>query len=252
MPPISAVLITLDEEKRLVEALGSLAFCDEILVVDAGSEDGTRDVAEKAGARVLVNTPWPGFVAQRNFAVGAARHDWVLCLDADEVVSQGLRLEIEALRSRGFADAGYRMPRVARYLGRWIRATDWYPDEQLRLFDRTRGTWSGGAVHETVSVQGSIGHLQGEIEHQPYHDVSHHVAKMNVYTDLWAQQAHEAGRRGSAFELALVPAWTFFRNYFLRRGFTLGATGFTISRLNSVYTFLKFAKLRELHRSGPR
>ena len=250
MPPISAVLITLDEEKRLVEALGSLGFCDEILVVDAGSEDGTRDVAEKAGARVLVNTPWPGFVAQRNFAVGAAHHDWVLCLDADEVVSQELRLEIEALRSRGFAHAGYRMPRVARYLGRWIRATDWYPDEQLRLFDRTRGTWSGGAVHETVSVQGSIGRLRGEIEHHPYRDVSHHLAKMNVYADLWAQQAHEAGRRGSALELALVPAWTFFRNYFLRLGFTLGATGFTISRLNSVYTFLKFAKLRERARTA--
>ncbi len=248
MPPISAVLITLDEEERLAPALASLRFCDEILVVDAGSRDRTREVAEGTGARVLVNTPWPGFVAQRNFSVSAARHDWVLCLDADEVVSERLRMEIEALRSRGFSEAGYTMPRVAHYLGHWIRATDWYPDRQLRLFDRTRGTWSGGAVHEAVTVQGTTGSLQGEIEHRPYRDVAHHLSKMNAYTDLWAEDAAQNRRRAAAWELLLVPAWTFFRNYVLRRGIGLGATGFTIARLNSMYAFLKLAKLRERQR----
>ncbi len=252
MPKVSAVLITLDEEKRLGAALQSLAFCDEVLVVDAGSEDGTRDLAEKSGARVLVNTPWPGFAAQRNFAVSAASNDWVLCLDADEVVSDVLRRELEALRSRGFTDSGYRMPRAAHYLGRWIRATDWYPDLQLRLFDRTAGTWGGGAVHESVTVQGSVATLRGEIEHHPYRDIAHHLAKMNTYTDLWARQAQQNGRHAPAWQLAFIPAWTFFRNFVLHRGFLLGAAGFTISRLNSFYSFLKIAKLRDLQRAGIR
>lgn len=245
MTPLSAVFITLDEEGRLADALASVSFCDEILVVDAGSSDATRELAERAGARVLVNTPWPGYVAQRNFAVSAARHDWVLCLDADERVSAALRVEIEALRSRGLSDAGYRMPRVARYLGTWVRATDWYPDRQLRLFDRTRGTWAGGSVHESVHVQGDVGILKGEIEHHPYRDIAHHMAKIERYTDLWAAQALADGRSTNAFEMAAVGAWTFFRNYVLRRGFLLGGAGYTISRLNGIYAFLKLAKLRE-------
>lgn len=248
MSPISAVLITLNEEMRLAEALASVRFCDELLIVDAGSTDRTREIAAASGARVLVNTPWPGFLGQRNLAISAARHDWVLCLDADEVVSERLRAEIEALRLRGFSDSGYRMPRVTRYLGRWIRATDWYPDHQLRLFDRTRGTWTGGAVHESVSVQGSTGTLRGEIEHQPYRDIAHHLAKINTYTDLWSSDAYAHQRRTSGWELWLTPGWTFFRNYVLRGGFALGAAGFQIARLNSVYTFLKFAKLRERYR----
>ncbi len=123
MIPLSAVFITQDEERNLPEALESVRFCDEVVVVDSGSGDGTRAVAEAAGARVVVNAPWPGYLAQRNVSVDAAQHDWVLAMDADERVSPALREEIQDLRQRGFQHAGYRIPRVAFYLGRWIRAT---------------------------------------------------------------------------------------------------------------------------------
>jgi hypothetical protein len=246
---ISAVLIAQNEEKNIGDALRSVAFCDEIVLVDSGSADRTREIAEAAGARVVVNAPWPGFVAQRAFAVRAARNDWVLALDADERVGEALRREIEALRQEGFDRAGYRIPRVAFYLGQWIRATDWYPDWQVRIFDRTRAAWQGDLVHESVGVEGPVGRLQGELEHHPYVDVSDHLRKIDSYTTLWAQQAHAAGRHTSIPDMIAGATWAFLRNYLLKRGFILGSSGFVISVLNTHYTFVKLAKLRELERA---
>ena len=252
MTPVSAVLIARNEERNLPAALESVGFCDEIVLMDAGSTDGTRDVAAAAGARVLRNEPWPGFVAQRNLAVDAARHDWVLVVDADERVSPELRDEIQAARAAGFQRAGYRIPRVAFYLGRWIRGTDWYPDPQLRLFDRTRGRWQGGLIHESVRVRGPVGRLRGEIHHHPYDDIAHHMRKIDDYTTLWARDAHEAGRRTVAVEAAGAAGWAFLRNYVLKGGFLLGEAGLTVSLLNAHYTHAKLAKLRELARGDGR
>jgi len=226
-------------------ALKSLAFCDEIVVVDCGSTDRTCELAERVGARVIVNAPFPGFVTQRNLALERARNDWVLCLDADERVTPELRDEIQALRRTGPAHAGYRVPRVSFYLGRWIRATDWYPDLQLRLFDRRRGRWRGGQVHESVAVEGSVGRLRHELEHRPYADVAEHMRRIDDYTTLWARQEFEAGRRTSALEMAGAPAWAFLRNYLLKGGLRLGTVGLTVSALNTYYTFAKLAKLDE-------
>jgi len=246
MLPLSAVLIAQNEERNIAGALESVGFCDEIVLVDSGSSDRTAEIAARAGARVIVNAPWPGFVAQRDLAVRAARHDWVLALDADERVSTPLRAEIEALRARGCEAAGYRIPRVAFYLGRTIRGTDWYPDWQVRLFDRTRAAWQGDLVHESVVVRGPVGRLRGELEHHPYADISDHLRKIDSYTTLWARQAHAAGR-GASLPLAMAGAtWAFFRNYVLKRGLLLGSTGLLISVLNTHYTFVKLAKLREL------
>jgi len=250
MVPLSAVLIAQDEEKTIGDALASVSFCDEVVVVDSGSRDRTREIAEAAGARVVVHSPWPGFVAQRDFATRAARHDWVLALDADERVSPALREEIEALRRDGLRAAGYRIPRVAFYLGRWIRGTDWYPDWQVRLFDRTRGTWQGDLVHESVAVSGSVGRLHGELEHHPYADISDHLRKIDSYTTLWARQAHAAGRRSNVVDMFAGATWAFFRNYVLKRGVLLGSTGIIVSVLNTHYTFAKLAKLRELGSPG--
>lgn len=253
MTPLSAILITRDEEERLPAALESLVFCEERLVVDCGSRDRTRERAEQAGARVLVNAPFPGFVAQRNLGLEHAQHDWVLFLDADERVTGALGEEIEALRRSGFRHAGYRMPRVSFYLGRWIRATDWYPDLQLRLFDRRRGRWRGGHVHESVAIEGRVGRLRHELEHRPYADVGDHMRRIDAYTTLWARQAFEAGRRTGAVEMAGAAGWAFLRNYLLRGGWLLGGPGLTISALNAYYTFAKLAKLEErLRRSASR
>jgi glycosyltransferase involved in cell wall biosynthesis len=248
--PVSAVLIAQNEEKTIGDALASVAFCDEIVVVDSGSTDGTREVAAAAGARVIVNAPWPGFTAQREFATRAARHDWVLALDADERVGAPLREEVQALRAGGFAAAGYRIPRVAWYLGRWVRATDWYPDWQVRLFDRTRGAWQGDLVHESFAVRGPVGRLRGDLEHHPYADISDHLRKIDSYTTLWARQAFAAGRRSNVLDMSAGASWAFFRNYVLKRGFLLGSAGFVISVLNTHYTFAKLAKLRELERAA--
>jgi glycosyltransferase involved in cell wall biosynthesis len=246
--PLSAVLITKDEERNLPAALESLRFCDEVLVIDGGSSDRTQEIAANAGARVIVNAPWPGFVAQRNAAVDAARNDWVLAVDADERVTPALRDEIQAARAAGFAQAGYRIPRVTRYLGRWIRGTDWYPDFQLRLFDRREGRWEGRLVHESVRVRGSVGRMRRELEHHPYADIAAHMRKIDMYTTLWAQQAYEEGRRTGALEMWASCCWAFLRNYLLKRGLLLGEAGLTVSTLNAFYTYSKLAKLKERSR----
>jgi glycosyltransferase involved in cell wall biosynthesis len=246
--PLSAVLIAQNEERHIGDAVASVSFCDEIVLVDSGSADGTRDMAAASGARVLVNAPWPGFVAQRAFAVRAATHDWVLALDADERVSPSLREEIQALRAEGFSCAGYRIPRVASYLGRWILGTDWYPDWQVRLFDRTRAQWEGDLVHESVAVRGPVGRLRGDMEHYPYADISDHLRKIDSYTTLWARQAHAAGRRSNVADMMAGATWAFFRNYVLKRGVLLGSAGLIVSVLNTHYTFAKLAKLREMGR----
>ncbi|HET7746914.1 MAG TPA: glycosyltransferase family 2 protein [Vicinamibacteria bacterium] len=252
MTPLSAVLITLNEEAHLGDALQTLRFCDEIVVVDAGSTDRTRDIAAAAGARVIVNTPWPGFAAQRAFATAQATHDWVLALDADERVTPALRAEIEALKATGFDRPGYRIPRVTRYLGAWIRATDWYPDPQLRLFDRRRGAWTGGLVHESFRVDGEPGRLRGELEHHTYRDVADHLQTIDRYTTLWADQAYAEGRRAGLLAPAGAAAWAFVRNYLLRGGWRLGEPGLTVSVLNAHYTYVKLLKLRQRHQAAGR
>jgi glycosyltransferase involved in cell wall biosynthesis len=247
--PLSAVLVTHNEQARLPAALESVRFCDEVVVVDDGSTDRTREIAAQAGARVVLSSPWPGFSAQRNRALEEARNDWVLTIDADERVTPSLREEIERMRAGGFTHAGYRIPRVAFYMGRWIRGTDWYPDWQVRLFDRRLGRWGAALVHESAQVDGPVGRLRGELEHFPYSDLTSHLERINRYTTLWARAAFEAGRRTSPLELVVVPGFAFLRNYLLRGGLRLGQAGYTVSRLNTYYTFLKLAKLAELQRA---
>ena len=251
MTPLSAVLITCDEERNLPRALASVAFCDEVVVLDGGSRDRTRELAAAAGARVETSAPWPGFVEQRNRAVAAAHHDWVLAIDADERVTDELRDEIRAEAARGFPHAGYRIPRLAFYLGKWIRGTDWWPDPQLRLFDRRRGRWHGDLIHESVRVEGSVGRLRARMEHFSYDDISDHLTTIDRYTTLWAQQAAQEGRRSGPFDPALAALWAFVRNYVVRRGMMLGEAGLTVSALNSYYTYVKLAKLRERLNGGP-
>lgn len=252
MPKISAVLIAQDEEDRIEAALRSLAFCDEIVVVDGGSRDSTPARVSALGARLL-ERPFDGFVAQKNFAVDQARHEVVLSLDADEEVTHTLRKEIEALAAgEALPLPGYRIPRVTHYLGREIRATDWYPDRQLRLFDRRRGRFEGDLVHESVKVDGAVGRLSGEIIHRPYRDENEHLRRIDRYTTLWAEAEHRKGRRTAPGYGAVASFFAFLRNYFLKGGILLGAAGLKISRLNAFYVQQKFAKLKALEDAAPR
>ena len=252
MPKISAVLIAQNEEDRIGAALRSLAFCDEIVVVDGGSRDQTGARVRAAGARLLERT-FDGFVTQKNFAVEHARHDVVLSLDADEEVTHSLRAEIEALcQGESLPRPGYRMRRVTEYLGREIRATDWYPDWQLRLFDRARGRFAGHLVHESVKVDGPVGTLRGEILHRPYRDEQDHLRRIDRYASLWAEAAYRQGRRATPGFGAAASFFAFIRNYFLRRGIFLGSVGLKVSRLNAFYVQQKFVKLKALEQAGPR
>jgi len=248
---ISAVLIAQNEEDRIEAALRSVAFCDEVLVVDGGSTDSTARRVSAVGAR-LIERPFDGFAAQKNFAVDQARHDVILSLDADEEVSHALRREIQELSvSPALPLAGYRMRRVTHYLGQEVRVTDWYPDWQLRLFDRRRGRFTQVAVHESVSVRGAVGSLEGEIIHRPYRDEADHLRRIDRYTDLWAQAEHAKGRRAAPGIGEAAAAFAFVRNYFLKGGFRLGALGYRISCLNALYVRQKFRKLKALQAPSP-
>lgn len=245
MPKLSVTIITRDEAANLAAALDSVAWADEIVVVDSESTDATVQVARRYTSKVLVR-PWPGYVAQKNRAAEAASHDWILSLDADERVSPALAAEIQALLQGEPAAPGYRVPRVTFHLGRWIRSTDWYPDYQLRLYDRRRARWTGKLVHESVTVEGPVVDLTGELQHYAYRNLSHHLQTMDRYTTLAARQMRDDGRTAGWFDLAVHPPAAFLRNYILRGGFRDGLPGLVISTLNAAYVALKFAKLWEL------
>jgi glycosyltransferase involved in cell wall biosynthesis len=246
VPGLTVTVITKNEAQNLAAALESVRWADEVVVVDSESTDDTVAIARRYTDRVLVRA-WPGYAAQKNFAAEQATHDWILSLDADERVSPALADEIKTLvNGTPHAAAGYRIPRVTFHFGRWIRSTDWYPDYQLRLYDRRRARWLGRLVHESVQADGPIGRLRHELQHYAYRDISHHLQTMDRYTTLAARQMFEEGRRASWIDILVVPRLTFFRNYILRGGFRDGMAGLVISAMNSYYVGLKFAKLWEL------
>mgnify|MGYP006273604727 CR=1 FL=1 len=243
MPKLSVTIITRNEADDIAEALASVAWADERLVIDSGSTDATVAIATAAGARVLVRD-WPGYGAQKNVAAMEATHDWVLSIDADERVPPALAAEIQ--RAVAAPDAcAYRLPRVTWHLGRWIRGTDWFPDLQTRLYDRRHARWTETRVHESVTVQGPVGHLQTPLEHYAYRTISEHLDTIDRYTTLAAQQMAEAGRRGRLWQIAVHPPLAFLRNYLLRGGWRLGTAGFIVSAMNAWYVGLKYAKLWE-------
>ena len=220
------------------------------MVVDAHSEDRTREIAATHGARVI-ERDWPGHVAQKEFAVRQALHDWVLCVDADERVSRELRAEIEALRRAGFPDhAGWSMPRLSSYLGREFRHGTWYPDLQLRLFDRRRGRWAGRDPHDRVALDGPAGRLRGNLLHHPYRNVDEHMATIDRYTTRSAELLLSEGRRARWWDLALRPPWRFVRFYWLTGGFRAGWRGLWLAYLAAYYVRLKWAKLWLLEHGG--
>jgi glycosyltransferase involved in cell wall biosynthesis len=241
---ISATIITLNEERNIARAIESLRCCDEVVVVDSGSSDRTRELAEMRGARFLVH-PWPGYASQKNFAAEQASHDWILSIDADEALSEALETEILALRQTDPRHAAYSMPRLAQYLGRWIRHSGWYPDRKIRLYDRRQAAWRGDYVHESVAVRGDVGRLQGDLLHFTCSSLREHLLTMDRYTTLAARELRARGKRIGWRQLLLDPPWAFFRAWVLQRGFLDGLPGLAIAYMAALYSFLKYAKARD-------
>jgi glycosyltransferase involved in cell wall biosynthesis len=245
VPNVSVTIITLNEADHIAAAIDSASWADEIIVVDSGSTDGTLDLARAKGATVTTR-PWSGYVDQKNYAAGLARHEWIFSLDADERIPAPLATEIRELLATEPSLRGYRVPRVTFHLGRWMRTTDFYPDFQTRLYDRRAARWRGRHVHESVAVDGAVGRLKNELQHYSYRDLRDQLERINQYSMLAARQMHEAGRRANALDLILHPPAAFLRNYVLRRGFLDGKAGLTVSVMNAYSVFLKFAKLWEM------
>lgn len=241
--PLSAVLITHNAASQLEECLRALAFCEEILVVDSGSTDGTVSLAERYSARVI-QQPWLGFGPQKQFAVEQARHDWVLCIDADERVTPELEASIRAaLATKGFL--AYRFPRCNRFLGRYLRHGEGYPDWSLRLFDRRSARWSADAVHEKVLASSPVGELNGDLLHDSAETLDSYWAKQNRYTSLAASEALAQGKQATIAKLLLSPIFRFIKFYFLRLGFLDGLPGLIHTLIGCQNSFAKYSKMME-------
>ena len=244
--PFSVVIITFNAAQQLEACLQSVEFADEIVVVDSGSSDDTQAIALKHGARVIIQE-WLGFGPQKQFAVEQASHDWVLCLDADERVSEQLCASMLAvLRQPG--SFAYRMPRCNRFMGRYLRHGEGYPDWNLRLFDRRHARWSNDAVHENVLTDKPVGTLRGDLLHDSATNLAVYLDKQNRYTSLQAAALYQAGRRTHLIQLIISPVVRFVRFYFFRLGVLDGVAGLVHIAIGCGNSFMKYAKLLDMQK----
>jgi glycosyltransferase involved in cell wall biosynthesis len=249
---ITATIITFNEAENIRAACESVAWADEILVVDSESTDSTRKIASECGARIVIN-PWPGFSAQKQLAVESATYDWIFSLDADERISGELQSSIAALRNQdepALLD-GYRVARRAFYLGRWIRGGGWYPDYQLRLFRRSRGHWGERLIHESVSMDegARVGTIPGDLLHYSMRDPRHHRQMIeDRYAPLGAQQMMRDGKRTSTLRAAVAGPAAFLRSFLLKGGWRDGRAGLTIASFAWRHAALKHSILSDLQK----
>lgn len=242
--PLSVVIITLNEADKLKACIDSVSWADEILVVDSGSTDGTKELAQSLGARVI-DQEWLGFGKQKQFGTEQAAYDWVLNLDADERVSELLAVSIcEALRDDRLP-AAFQCHFLHHLLGRALRHGEAWPDPHVRLYDRRQCHWADVPIHEHVIVDGPILPLEGYIEHHTADSVAEIIEKINHYTDLQAKQMLHKGHRAGLSGMLFRPLWRFFRAYVLRLGFMDGSAGLLHAGQAALTTFLKYAKAIE-------
>jgi glycosyltransferase involved in cell wall biosynthesis len=245
---ISATIITLNEEEHIAGACESVSWADEIVVVDSGSTDSTREIAAGFGARVIFRE-WMGFADQKQFAAEQAANNWIFSLDADERVSKELESSIREVQSEQNLAGGYRIPRRSFYMGRWIKGGGWYPDYQLRLYDRNHGRWEGSFVHESVKMAPGtrVESLKGDILHFSVRDASHHHRMIGErYAPLAARKMFAAGRRTTPLALITAPSSAFVRSFLLKAGFRDGLAGFSIAAFAAHHAFLKHLLLYEM------
>lgn len=250
---LSGVLITFNEEEKVESALESLAsVCDEIIVVDSFSTDRTPSICRRFTDRVIQRA-WPGYREQKQFAADQARCEWILSLDADERLSPELQGALLAWKESSAEEpAGFYLPRLTFFLGRWIRHTTWYPDWQLRLYRKSAGRWTGGHVHERVSVRGSTGRFDGHIHHYTYSSLSEYLQQLERFSELAALDYRERGRTTGPVQMLFYPPFVFFKNFVVKAGFLDGVPGLVVSTLAATSTFFKLARLWELQSAGRR
>jgi len=248
MRSLSVVIITYNEERNIGRCLASVrAVADDVVVLDSFSSDRTEAIVREHGAR-FVQHKFDGHIEQKNRAITHAAHPFVLSLDADEALDER---SVEAIRTakQGTAD-GYTMNRLTNYCGTWIRHGGWYPDVKLRLWDSRKGHWTGTNPHDRYELADGarIEHLPGDLLHYSYYTLNDHLKQVNYFTDIMAQALHTKGKRASMVKLMLSPVVKFFGDYMFRGGFLDGWHGFVIAMISAHATFLKYAKLKELHR----
>jgi glycosyltransferase involved in cell wall biosynthesis len=245
--PLSAVVISLNEKDRVAACLESLAWADEIVVVDAGSVDGTQEIARRYTTKVF-EVPWKGFGPQKQAAVDLAAHDLIFCLDCDERATPELAAEIGEILRRPAMLPAYSVPRRTFLGAKEIRYSGWYPDRTVRLFDRRKAKFSDSAVHERVLAPGEPGRLMQHILHYSFGGISDILGKMNRYIDLSAREMLKNGRRSRVVDIAIRPFLAFAKSYLLRLGFLDGVEGLEIAVAGGMYVFAKYVRLRELER----
>ncbi|MFO0754232.1 MAG: glycosyltransferase family 2 protein [Thermodesulfovibrionales bacterium] len=245
--PVSVVIITKNEEKNIERALRSVRECAEVILIDDFSTDATVTIARRYTDKVF-QVSWQGYARQKQTGIDKAKEPWVLVLDADECVTEGLLQEIRSVVADAGC-AGYSIPRRNFFLGRWIRGGGWWPDYTLRLFRRGAAAMEQREVHERIVAEGRTGHLRNPLEHYPYGTLSAYLQKMDAYSTLAARELHAAGRRFRSWHLFVKPPFTFFRMLVLQRGLRDGPYGLILALLYSFYTLLKYLKLWELQRS---
>jgi glycosyltransferase involved in cell wall biosynthesis len=240
VPRLSAIVITKNEEANIGACLDALAFCDERIVVDAGSTDRTAAIAAEKGARI-VRHEWCGFGAQKNFALSLAQGDWVLSIDADERVSAALAQEIARAIAAGHAD-GFEIPRLSSFAGREMRHSGWFPDHVLRLFRRGKARFSDDLVHERVICEGPVARLTHELAHHSVTRLEDAISRIDRYSTAGAEMLVAAGRRVSFASGITHGLWSFFRAYVLRLGFLDGREGFLLAVANAEGTYYRYMK----------
>ncbi len=243
--PISVTIVAHNEAERIGACIDSVSWADEIIVVDAGSTDGTQEICRKRGA-LLIRHPWEGYAAQKNFAISKASHSWILSLDADECVSPGLAEEILSVLSDDAPAEGYRVPRKNIFFGRWLRHGDLWPDYQLRLFRRDAGAFNEKSVHESVVVKGRMGAFSSSLEHYSYDSLFDFFQRQVKYARLSAEDLFSRGVQPGIADFVIRPLWRFFKSYVLKMGLLDGVNGLWVSAGSAYYVFMRAAFLWEL------
>jgi glycosyltransferase involved in cell wall biosynthesis len=251
MAPLSVAIITMNEEKNIGRCLQSVReIADEIVVVDSGSTDKTKEICESFGVRFIVQ-PFLGFIGQKNFALEATIHPYVLSLDADEALSPELKTAIENEKEKGFTYTGYSMNRLSWFCDQWIRHGTWYPDRKLRLVLKSSAKWGGMNPHDKLELDKSsvVKHLSGDLLHYTYYSMDEYILQGNKFSSIAAKAMFEQGKKAGYLNLIWNPFISFMKNYFFRAGFLDGFNGYIIARQSASQTFLKYAKLIQLQRT---